>query len=260
MGPYPTGRTLWFELLCRDSAETRDFYAAVCNWTFVPWDMGNGTTYEMFAAGDIPIGALQPFPANAPAEHRANPHWLLYFSTQDVDASVAALRDLHGKVWVDPNSIPTVGRMAVVADRTAAEFAFFTPETQPPADPPMPAIGHVAWVECAVPSSSVALADYGALFGWSPIRLIEMGERSTYQIVASEGRRIGGFYQSSHGKLPPWRWMAYVRVADLEASYAKAIALGATEIMGPHDVPTGDARIAMLRDPEGAAFGLQWNE
>ena len=259
MSSIPTGRILWFETLCRDAARMRDFYAAVCEWTIVGWPMGGGGMYEMFAAGGVPVGALQPFPASAPAEHRANAHWLPYFAAADVDATAASVRRLGGTVWVEPNTIPSVGRMAVVADRTGADFALHCPDAPPPATAPAPAIGHVSWVECNVLDSAQALSDYGELFGWTAARRIEMGQMGAYQLIHHEGRDIGGFYQSANGELAPWRWMCYVRVGDLDAAFARATSLGASVVMEPHEVPTGGARIAMLRDPEGAAFGLQWN-
>ena len=258
MSSIPNGRLLWFELLCRDAAKTADFYTNVCDWTVIPWDMGNGVMYNMLAALGVPIGAVFPFPADAPAEHRAKPHWMPYLSTPDTDASVAQLLGLGGKVWVPARTVPTVGRMAVVADRTGAEFAFFTPENAPGDAPSAAPVGHVGWIECAVSDAGVAFADYGALFGWTSAETFPMGPMGTYHVIHGEGRGIGGFFRSADGSLPPWRWLCYVRVADLDAAYAKALALGASSVMAPNAVPGGNARIAMLRDPEGAAFALQW--
>ena len=220
--------------------------------------MGPGIAYEMFTAGGVPIGGIHPFPAGTPADHAANSHWLPYFASADVDASVASLQGLGGKVWVAPNTIPSVGRMAVVADRNGAEFAFHAPATPPPSAAPAPRVGDVAWVELSSPDTAGSLADYGTLFGWTPVQRHEMGPNGSYQVLHHEGRDIGGIYQPAGGAKLPWIWTCYVRVADLDAAFARANALGASVMMPPMTTPDGKARIAMLRDPEGAPFALQW--
>lgn len=251
------GRFLWFEVLCRDPAVIRDFYTQVCDWTITAWPMGPGMTYEMFTAGGVPIGGIHPFPAGTPSDHAANSHWLPYFASPDVDASVATLMALGGKVWVAPNTIPSVGRMAVVADRNGAEFAFHAPATPPPMTAPPPRVGDVAWVELSSPDTAGSLADYGALFGWTPAQRHEMGPNGSYQELQHEGRRNGGIYQPAGGTKLPSSWTCYVLVADIDAAFARATALGATVMMSPMTTPNGLARIAMLRDPEGAPFALQ---
>ncbi|MFN7211536.1 MAG: hypothetical protein ACK5US_01155 [Lysobacteraceae bacterium] len=53
----------------------------------------------------------------------------------------------------------------------------------------------------------------------------------------------------------PSFWSAYFLVANVDASRAKAIALGATPFGEPFDVP-GMGRGAVLADPGGAVFNL----
>ena len=47
----------------------------------------------------------------------------------------------------------------------------------------------------------------------------------------------------------------YVYVADVEATYARALAAGATSVEAPWVTPYGDFR-AMVRDPSGNLFQL----
>ncbi|MBI3793055.1 MAG: VOC family protein [Gemmatimonadetes bacterium] len=260
MSHLSPGRFLWFEVLCREPDRVREFYTQVCDWNVITWPSPLGTPYEMFAAGEVPVGALFPFPADAPAEHRANPHWLPYFATADVDASVRRLRELGGATWMEPTDLPSVGRTALVRDRTGADFAFFKPENDPAEEPAQAPVGHVGWIECSVPDATQAFADYGALFGWTPAEQFDMGPTGRYHVIHREHRGVGGFYQAAGGVLPPWRWICYVRVADLEGAWNRALMLGGTRVMEPMAVPGGNARIAMLRDPEGATFALQWTE
>jgi len=51
------------------------------------------------------------------------------------------------------------------------------------------------------------------------------------------------------------QWLGYVTVEDVDATAAKAAKLGGLIAMPPFDVPDV-GRIAVLKDPQGAAIGL----
>jgi hypothetical protein len=60
------------------------------------------------------------------------------------------------------------------------------------------------------------------------------------------------------GREMPSHWLNYLAVADVDATYARALALGATSFMGPAEM--GDlGRFAVLADPCGAVFAL-WTQ
>jgi predicted enzyme related to lactoylglutathione lyase len=52
----------------------------------------------------------------------------------------------------------------------------------------------------------------------------------------------------------PSYWLVYFTVDDVDSSAKKATSNGAQELMGPTDFQGG--RFAILRDPQGASFGL----
>jgi predicted enzyme related to lactoylglutathione lyase len=54
--------------------------------------------------------------------------------------------------------------------------------------------------------------------------------------------------------IPP-HWQPYVAVQDPDGTTAKARELGGTALMEPMDVPKV-GRLAVLRDPQGATFGI----
>jgi predicted enzyme related to lactoylglutathione lyase len=51
----------------------------------------------------------------------------------------------------------------------------------------------------------------------------------------------------------PSAWCVYFNVDDVDATFAQALALGATAVMEPHDIP-GIGRSSWLADPQGAVF------
>ena len=70
-------------------------------------------------------------------------------------------------------------------------------------------------------------------------------------------RPIGGIHAprpDNAGKTPA-HWLSYMSVADVDASVEKAKALGGGVLAGPLDVDSR-GRAAVLRDPQGAPFGL----
>jgi predicted enzyme related to lactoylglutathione lyase len=52
----------------------------------------------------------------------------------------------------------------------------------------------------------------------------------------------------------PSYWGIYFAVEDVDASYRKALDLGAQQMVAPTDFPGG--RFAIVTDPQGASFGL----
>jgi predicted enzyme related to lactoylglutathione lyase len=65
-------------------------------------------------------GGMMPIPEGSPAP----PHWLTYFGSEDIDASVARVGELGGQVMIAPMEVPG-GRVAVVQDPQGAFFALF---------------------------------------------------------------------------------------------------------------------------------------
>jgi predicted enzyme related to lactoylglutathione lyase len=89
--------------------------------------MGPMGTYTMFSRkGEGKAGQIGGMIA-MPAEMKGVPsHWLVYFDTKDVDASVKKAETLGGKVVVPATDIPNIGRFAIVQDTTGAAFALYT--------------------------------------------------------------------------------------------------------------------------------------
>lgn len=79
-----------------------------------------------------------------------------------------------------------------------------------------------------------------------------------YTMWTANGTPIGGTVgisdeQAAQG-IPP-HWMAYVRVADVDAAAAKARSLGGNVLVEPADIPDM-GRYAVVSDPQSASIGL----
>jgi uncharacterized protein len=102
-----------FELPVPDTARGQAFYGQLLGWTFEDWQ---GSGYLM-VAGAEPTGALMSGDGGHP---------VVYFATDDIDASVTRLRELGGQTD-GPQEIPTVGRFAHCTDDQGTAFGLFQP-------------------------------------------------------------------------------------------------------------------------------------
>ena len=81
-------------------------------------------------------------------------------------------------------------------------------------------------------------------------RMLMAGDQPVAGLV---GPRPEGAQWPSGGPEP--HWIAYIAVGDVDAAAQRASELGGQVLLPPVDVP-GFGRAAVLRDPQGAAFGV----
>jgi predicted enzyme related to lactoylglutathione lyase len=107
----------WVELNTRDVDAATRFYPAVFGWTIETHEAE--MTYHELRLGSDAVGGMLTAPPQVPAEVPS--HWLVYFGTDDVDASAARAGELGGNVVAGPMDFPG-GRFAVVLDPQGAAF------------------------------------------------------------------------------------------------------------------------------------------
>lgn len=105
------GSFTWFELSTRDLETAKKFYGTVFGWEtktsegdmpYTEWQVGGGSIGGMTEPGpNVPPGAP--------------PHWLVYFASEDVDATATKADELGGKAIVEPMDYPG-GRFAIIQD------------------------------------------------------------------------------------------------------------------------------------------------
>jgi predicted enzyme related to lactoylglutathione lyase len=248
------GRLAWYELLTTDLNAAIEFYTDVIGWRTEPF----GGDYTMWAASQGPLGGLAQLPEQA-VKMGAVPYWQANVDVADVDATIAKLKELGGKVFVT-EEVPTGGKFAVIADPQGAVLAVFTPANPGAShDPTKP--GEFAWAELYTTDHEAALRFYSAIAGWEQLGSFDMGAMGTYVLWGREGKQLGGMMtlppgmKTPDGRAVPPSWMYYTTVADLDAALARAKARGARVLNGPMEVPRGQ-RVVQLMDPQGAAFAL----
>lgn len=246
----PLGRFIWHELMTTDPAAAQRFYPTFMGWGTMPWQDGS---YTMWMNGEMPVGGVMELPDEVKAA-QVPPHWLTYVSTPDCDATAAKVSSLGGAIYKPPWDIPEIGRIAVVADPHGAVFCLYTPLQPDPTldDPPAP--GQYSWHELMTTDPAGAKRFYATLLGWELMGEFDMGPAGVYHLLGYGGAQRVGVMEKPP-EVPVCNWLPYARVADADAAFATAISHGATQLVGPIEVPGGD-RVAVMMDPQGAAFAV----
>lgn len=115
------GTNCWNELSAADNATAGPFYSELFGWEQQVTPMGP-ISYTMFMhpATGQPVGGMMPV---TPEWEGVPPHWMVYFSVADCDATAAKTAELGGKVLHGPFDVDPVGRMAVLMDPQGAALS-----------------------------------------------------------------------------------------------------------------------------------------
>lgn len=114
--------------------------------------------------------------------------------------------------------------------------------------------GCFAWNELESRDPKTAAAFYTELFDWKTETIEENGQ-PVYVTIKNAGSSNGGIMPMTeqHGDTPPY-WLTYFTVPSCDAVVEKVRELGGEVLAGPLDL--GADRVAVVSDPQGAAFAL----
>jgi predicted enzyme related to lactoylglutathione lyase len=120
-------------------------------------------------------------------------------------------------------------------------------------NPPKP--GEFCWNELVTTSVPAAKKFYSALLGW---KTKAFGKNAVGYTIILKGKTdkngMGGMMKCPKPGNPA-QWIPYILVEDVDATVKKSKKLRGKVCVPPFDVPTV-GRIAVLSDPQGAAFGI----
>ncbi|MSR06118.1 MAG: VOC family protein [Gemmatimonadetes bacterium] len=238
------GHFVWHELLTTDIKAAAGFYGKVGGWTTQEWKENKG--YLLFMTGKAVMAGLK----------REEPRrWLPYIVTDDVEVALWEAQRLGGKVIKNTDTMPTVGKFAVLQDPFGAVFAVLQPAYEPKPTYPV-SVGDFSWHELLTADVDVALRFYSALFGWQKTSAMDMGAGAgLYQMFGWKGRELGGVYKKAKQDPGPNRWVCYIKVRDAETAAEAATKAGGKIQMDPMKV-AGGTWIATGLDPQGAEFSV----
>ena len=118
-----------------------------------------------------------------------------------------------------------------------------------------PEAGRIVWWDLTVPDAEAVRDFYADLLGWTA-KDHPVGDYVDYEMrpAGSEETVAGICHQrGANADLPPV-WLPYVRVADVDAAAARALARGGRIVAGPRAM--GGSRFCVVEDPAGAKLAL----
>lgn len=118
---------VWHEVYTPDAATAIKFYTEALDFGTTEMDMGPGGTYKMLTRDGKGVCGIWDTSKNDQMKD-VPPHWATYLSVDDVDKRVQKAQEHGGTLVVPAMDVPTVGRMALIADPTGAHIWLFTPK------------------------------------------------------------------------------------------------------------------------------------
>lgn len=114
------GEICWRELRTKDLPAAMEFYSKMFGWnlkqtTVTPMD------YKEIIMDNVAHGGMMSMEGDDWGE--APSHWATYIAVDNADETAAKITENGGSIRVPPFDAPGVGRMAMVADPSGADFA-----------------------------------------------------------------------------------------------------------------------------------------
>ena len=224
----------WMDLSGGDPAFYRDLFG---------WQPTGAGVFTM--DGQVVAGHAAP----------GRPGWNLHAVVDDVPAACHAAGQHGGEVLAAPGP-SALGTLAMLADPTGAGFVVREPG-------PRAELLHrpmaFSWAELCTPDAGPAISFYRALFGWDTVDVpmsMPAGEVD-YTVFVAGGAEMAGLLpaKAAFGPAEPPYWLAYVEVADADATAARVTGLGGEVLAGPFDVPR-IGRIALFAGRGGETFAV----
>lgn len=247
---HPAGTVSWVDLMTTHAEAARAFYAGLFGWKF---EIGGPETghYAIAQLDGRPVCGIGGMPPGASFP----PAWSVYFASDDLDATIAKIKEAGGAVTMGPMDVMDQGRMAVFADPTGAVFGVWQARQHTGAriiDEP----NAMCWREVNTPDAGKARDFYGRVFGLEARRMeMSGGPPTEYWTLHRGDTTVAGVLQMTKEweGIPP-HWMTYFAVSDADATVEKVAELGGKVSVPPFDTPYG--RMSVVNDPQGAVFSI----
>jgi predicted enzyme related to lactoylglutathione lyase len=247
--PWPQGTPCWTDLATTDRDAAFAFYRDVLGWEIEDQGPDYGD-YGIAQVAGRPVAGIGP---KQPGQESMPVAWLTYLAVDDVDAAATAIAEHGGTVLFPPFDVGPMGRMLVALDPSGAAFGLWQAGTSIGAgrvDEP----GTMVWNELMSRDAAAARDFYATVLGYTYTALPGLDYTTIDGGTANRARGGIGAIDPSAAATVPSTWMVYFQVADTDTTVAKLRQAGGTVLVAPFDAAPG--RIAIVQDPQGAAFAL----
>lgn len=242
---WPEGTPCWVDLGVDDFDRAKRFYSELFGWQIEAGPAEFGGYATCTKDGRNVAGLAPKMESDQPTV------WTTYLACDDVDVTLAKVRDAGGTVLTGPMDVAEMGRMAIATDPGGAVVGFwqglahtgFQLANEP---------GTVTWNENFSRAWKQNQEFYTAVVGWEYDDMSSDGFQ--YAAFKAGGNLAGGIGQMGEdvpAEVPAY-WNTYFKVADTDRAAARIEELGGTVISPGWDTEFG--RMAAVADDQGASF------
>lgn len=244
--PWPAGTPCWIDINVPDVAASARYYTDLLGWKArdLGDDDGGFVIATKRAAAAAAIGpSMGPGPVS----------WTLYFASDDVDKTAAAILENGGTILLESGDVGPAGRMCFATEPSGAMFGVWQAGDHIGAgiigEP-----GALSWTDLRSTDPDLSRDFFSAVFGFE-YQPMEMAgpDYSTFTVPGSDqpsggiGGMMGNDGVASH-------WLVYLGVDNVDDAAATTQANGGNVLAPPFASPYG--RMAAVTDADGAAFWL----
>jgi uncharacterized protein len=115
----PNGQVSWHELMAGELDGAFRFYSQLFGWQKTDAVESPMGTYQMYGKNGRTLGGM----ATKPKGYPFPPHWVYYVKVDDLDGTLARVKQNGGKVMNGPMEVPGGDRVAQCLDPQGAAFA-----------------------------------------------------------------------------------------------------------------------------------------
>ncbi len=248
------GKPIFLELVTPDLDASELFYGQMFGWRFRATE-DKAPDYAVATINDHPVAGLIRREVAGPLTRK--PAWLTMFSVRDADATKVLAEQYGAHVVRPPKDIPGLGRQAIYADPQGAIFGTLVSVSGDPEDELVP-LGQWIWSSLHTTDPDTDAGFYQSIFSYQVFDLPDDNGGGHFMLASDE------YARASVNRLPAGQayrypyWLNYIRVLNTDDTITKLRALGGKVIVPPHSDRHG-GQIAVVSDPNGAAFGLlEW--
>ncbi len=242
------GAPCWIELFTPDPAQAATFYGDLFGWTADEPQAEYGG-YVLLRHRGEPMAGCMTNDGTTGAEST----WSVYLECEDVAATARKSEAAGGHVVAGPVQVGSMGQMAIIVDPAGATVGAWQPlEHQGFAA--RAEDGAPAWFETLSRDYEKSLAFYRDAFDWTLSTMSDTPEFKYTTLGEGDAAMAGIMDASGFLQDAPSTWQFYVQVADTDATVARAVDSGGSQVMPADDSPYG--RLALLQDPAGVRFAV----
>ncbi len=246
------GSFCWADVAAENAEEAKKFYTDIFGWDTFDEPTETGMIYTMFMVNGKPVAALYEL-NDQMKELNIPPHWMPYVCVEDADETVKKAKEAGGRVDMDPLDVMEYGRSAYINDPEGGMLSVWQPKKHIGASY-LYGPGAISWNEFASHDPEKSTPFYEKLFDWKA-KSDKMGDMD-YTSFFMDDFMAAGLYKlpDEMRELPP-HWLTYFGIEEIDKALQKVQDHGGTILMPKTPVPDiGD--VAVIRDPQGAVFGL----